>query len=553
MQRLFSIFLTLLLLSIEMAASTAGQTTSVLQTQTKKLPYPVREAIKRQTGNVSAIEKKLAEAKANASKPLNPMELRKQQMLQQMLATNPNLKAQLDANPSMLNQLMGKSPTGLDGMEDQRLESAMQDLRSNRAPMNHPEVSALIKRIESIRQGILDLKNGNFNKMATAKKANDLSDFPDFRKDLNTIKSFASKFDTAAKSLPRFNKLLKKKELRKNDFYQNLNYNISLEQLKNLMYIVNNKTSIINDVNSLTHKYKPVFDRNPNYKLEWTNALSPLSKHFSAFDAVNAVSTGNILNEMFKYNLQEIRARVKAKIDSLTKNNGLFIGHASPTKEDVLEDFKSDTSPQVEPIVKSNDEILNYIGALGDSSQDLLIQAKNHRVDLKAYISESSEIFYRDWYSLNEKRIKENKVKHKLRVADAKAKQERLRKQLSNYDEVAEDPAKYARPGGVGFFNRYNSGDRRVLESVIKGNMSEYGSKLKIIGMIIPANWDEKLFTESIHIYVGEKLDDDYVLISEWTLKRDKNNRGSIQPIQGAIRSFTTPMSEFEALKNPQH
>ena len=285
-------------------------------TRPAKLPYPTREAVRRQTGNIIALEKKLEQAKASATNSNNAASSQQQQMLDQMLANNPALKAQLDADPSLLTQLMGGKATGLDGMEEQRLQSAMQDLQSSGAPMGHPEVAALVRRIEDIRQGLKDLQGIKEENLTDARKANDLSKYPDYRKHLNLVSVYMGKFSSAIKAGTKVQNLVKDKAGREEKWY--FIGPVTSQQMSEFKEAAENISSYKSSVQSWRTKYEPLFQQNPNFRQQWKMSETKFEQGAQQFEASLPASM-NAIAKHIRHNLaMAVLDAEQAKTDGST-------------------------------------------------------------------------------------------------------------------------------------------------------------------------------------------------------------------------------------------
>jgi len=528
------------------ATATTSATQSTQATQGKKLPYPAREAVRRQTANVTTIETKLEKAKADAAKPLSPIALRQQQMLQQMLVNNPNLKSQLDANPSMLNQVMGASPIGLDGMEDQRLQSAMQDLQSSGAPVAHPEVASLIERIKNAQQGMKDLQRGNLDKMLAAKKANSLDDFPDFRKNLQLVKSREHKFHLAKKDVSNLNKLLQEKHESIDRYYQNPSHSIPTERLVNIINTINDKKIFADELASWTKKYQPAFDRNPNYKAEWTRAANSLKTLFPVFEKFDSALIAKRFVEMHEHNDAVIRDRVTKYFRRDREYTFYSMFKDKTTQQDATKKFNEFVDVVINEVVASNKVIRNSISLLGAPARTQLAQVNKKQEEMGKFMQKSAGIYFANGHAYKE-RIAAEKAERELELAERIQKLKDEREKRWEYAHIAHDPKKYE-VDYLGVKDEYKAGDRESVERAARLNMPEAGKELNIVGYIIPANWNESLLSERIEVWVGEKLDGDYVILSAVGLKRSKDKRDRFEASINHTRDTTMSIKLFKSL-----
>jgi len=163
------------------------------------LPYPAREAVKRQTMNMNEIEKQLDQQLATANGPANPAQQALIAQFNQMLNSNPQLKGQFDAataeqQAAFMLQFGIIMPGAAQDQQFafilQKLDSVTADLEKGNVPKDHPEVLALYSRVNAAKQKIDQIKQKQASNTQQALADNDLSEFPDFETHLKQATAF---------------------------------------------------------------------------------------------------------------------------------------------------------------------------------------------------------------------------------------------------------------------------------------------------------------------------------------------------------------------------
>jgi hypothetical protein len=456
----------------DIAASTSTSVGSANVASAPKLPYPVREAMRRQTANVAAIENKLKQAMLEADKPLSPMQLQQQQMLQMMLATNKGLKQQLEANPSMLNQLMGGNMAGgLDGMEDQRLDSAVRDLTSSGADLSHPKVAALMARIETIKTDIESLRQKNLAKMTSAQEANDLSDYPDFEKNLKQVDDWRYTMDVAEKAVVAIQKLGAKDM--QGEGYLSIDHYVDTDQLDALVRVHSNYDQMQADFQNWTQKYQPVFDRNSNYRQAWKLRGDRFTQ--SSLQAKdNASQVTSVLRQVLEANLTSIQSNFDRGVGMLKRTD---LSNYNGMDEVKAAAYRIATR-SAENFARLNQYYLDYLLALATPGTSDYIYAAEYADAIEINQQRAFNTFWQEWF-----------------IPTAKAKAEAFRLQKESFHGIDDD-------------------ERSHLKKALIGVLADNNINESVIGIHIPKAWRHvsKIVGKTVNVAgqdyaVGERLE----------------------------------------------
>lgn len=240
------------------------------------LPYGVRDDVRRQTQNMGEIEREIETIRASVAAGPSPQQQAMLAQFQQMLAANPQLKAQFDAaTPEQQAQFMAQlgitsAAPGSDmmtqyGWLEQRLDSV--EAVINRAPADHPDVVALKQRHDAARSAIRSTESADAENTSSALAANDLSDFPNFEQDLATAESMtmaiANAVNAAKSAIESENGAPNADEM------WLLSNSFNFSQLKSLKQAVENVDGFETQIGQWQRQYAPLFNRSSVYAGQW--------------------------------------------------------------------------------------------------------------------------------------------------------------------------------------------------------------------------------------------------------------------------------------------
>lgn len=249
---------------------------SVPSSSADQLPYGVRDDVRRQTQNMGEIEREIETIRASVAAGPSPQQQALLAQFQQMLAANPQLKAQFDAaTPEQQAQFMAQlgitsAAPGSDmmtqyGWLEQRLDSVLAVI--NRAPADHPDVIALKQRHDAARTAIRSTESADAENTNNALAANDLSDFPGFEQDFATAESMtmaiANAVNAAKAALESANGAPDADEM------WLLSNSFNFAQLKSLKQAVENVDGFESQIGQWQSQYAPLFNRSPVYASQW--------------------------------------------------------------------------------------------------------------------------------------------------------------------------------------------------------------------------------------------------------------------------------------------
>ena len=282
---------------------------TIVEAQTRLL-YPQEQALKRQTMNMNEIERELdKQAQQGANASMNAAQEMLIAQFNQMLANDPNLKAQFDAATAeqqaafMLQFGIVKPAAGQGDQFSfliQRLDGIIGDLEKSNVPSDHPDVAALLGRVEAAKARISQLQQQSESKTEQAQAANDLSDYPDFTKNLETATKHAYAIRDALLASRKIAALANQQPGRKDSWLlENQINGYELARFKD----GNDKLSVFeNEVNRWTSKYQPLMARSQIYKGQWQEVSTAFAQIAAALRSESAQAT-QVLSKVIDHNV----------------------------------------------------------------------------------------------------------------------------------------------------------------------------------------------------------------------------------------------------------
>lgn len=285
---------------------------TVVQAQTKLL-YPQEQALKRQTMNMNEIERELNQkVQQGGNDAINAAQEMLIAQFNQMLANDPNLKAQFDAATAeqqaafmlqfgIVIQAAGQGDqfTGL----LQRLDGIIGDLEASNVPTEHPDVSALLSRVEVARSRIAELQQQGGKKTEQAIAGNDLSDFPDFNEDLETATKYAYALRDALLASRKIVALSSQRPGARDPWL--IENQINGYELQTFKYAIDKIEIFESQVNGWTGEYQPLLSRSQTYRGQWQEVSTAFVQIAGALKAESpqAIQT---LSAVIEHNLAVI-------------------------------------------------------------------------------------------------------------------------------------------------------------------------------------------------------------------------------------------------------
>ena len=278
-----------------------------------KLLYPQEQALKRQTMNMNEIEGELDQkVQQSGNATLNAAQEMLIAQFNQMLANDPNLKAQFDAATAEQQaafMLQFGIVTQAAGQGDQfaslqrRLDGIISDLEASNVPREHPDVSALLSRVEVARSRIAELQQQDASKTEQAIAGSDLSDFPDFNKDLETATKHAYALRDALLASRKIVALSGQRPDSRDPWL--IENQINGYELQRFKYAIDGLETFESQVNGWTGEYQPLLSRSQTYRAQWEEVSTAFAQIASALKAESpqAIQT---LSSVIDHNLSVI-------------------------------------------------------------------------------------------------------------------------------------------------------------------------------------------------------------------------------------------------------
>lgn len=239
------------------------------------LPYGIRDDVRRQTQNMTEIEREIDQLAAQVQAGPSAQQQALLAQFQVMLNANAQLKAQFEAaSPAEQSAFMaqmgistgaGSGQMNAYGWLEQRLDSVQQVL--NRAPPDHPEIVALQQRVATARSTIASNESQEEGNTKTALAANDLSEYPDFEANLATAEGMAVEI---ASSLPLLKKISDARgdQPSRNSVWL-LTNQISTTELRQVQQTIDSADGYLHQIQVWDQQYQPLLSRSPAFKNKW--------------------------------------------------------------------------------------------------------------------------------------------------------------------------------------------------------------------------------------------------------------------------------------------
>jgi len=251
------------------------------------LPYPLSEAVKRQTMNMNEIERELEQQLMLANQPISPQQQALLAQFNQGLKENPQLEAQFNAaTPEQQAAFMAQFGIIMPGVGQdqqfafiqQRLDSVIQDLEKSGASREYAQVAELYQRVEVAKQRILDIRHKEAAKTEQGLSANNTADFPEFEQHLQAAVNYVLALKDA---------VLASREIVALDQFRPKSTEAWLIENKiNGVVLQRHKLGLDqmpryrSEIQQWSRQYQPLFQRSEKYSKDWTDLMR-------AFDEVS--------------------------------------------------------------------------------------------------------------------------------------------------------------------------------------------------------------------------------------------------------------------------
>ena len=308
--RYFSIVLTALLLLSPLSSLGAEQ-----------LPYGIRDAVKRQTQNMGEIEREIEKMRATVDAGPNLAQQALMAQFQQMLAANPQLKAQFEAatpeqQAAFMAQLGITTAAPGSGMMNQYgwLEQRLDGVQAviDRAPADHPDIIALAQRVDAARAAIKSTESDYADNANAALAANDLSDFPNFEQDLATANAMTSEIADAVNGTKAASALAGTRGDASEMWL--LNNSLDFRKLTAVKRGLENAAGYQQQINAWQQQYSPLFARSQVYAAQWNQNMQYLPQLIAGLNN-QAPAALQLLAQNVEHNTQVLDAMVQMAID----------------------------------------------------------------------------------------------------------------------------------------------------------------------------------------------------------------------------------------------
>ena len=291
--------------------------TTVVEAQTKLL-YPQQQVLKRQTMNMNEIQKEIEkQQQQGANDAMNAAQQALMAQFNQMLKNDPNLKNQFDAatpeqQAAFMLQFGIIKPGGVDGDQFtfllQRLDGIVNDIEGGGVPKDHPEVAALLNRVETARARISELQQAAASKTEQGLAANDTSDFPDFEKNLKAATNYAYALRDALLASRKISALASQRPAASETWI--IENQINSSDLQRFKIGVSELAVFESKINRWTSQYQPLLARSQVFNGQWTEVATAFGQIAAAVKTESPQAV-NVLADVINHNT-EVMGRIIA-------------------------------------------------------------------------------------------------------------------------------------------------------------------------------------------------------------------------------------------------